>query len=51
MASSMKESSLMRHTSDTNYKEGDRWIWLHFKFSVVQNTSKAVKEESQTETI
>lgn len=43
MASGTEESSLIRHTSDTNYKGRDQWLWLHFKFSIVQNTSKAVK--------
>lgn len=43
MASGMEESSFMRHTSDTNCKERDQGLGLHFKFSVAQNTSKAVK--------
>lgn len=44
MASGREESSFIRHTSDTNYNHRDQWLWLHFKFSVVQNTSKAVKK-------
>lgn len=36
------ESSSIKHTNDTSCKERDQWIWLHLKFSLVQQTSKTV---------